>query len=207
MNIIEYLKRQHDEVRDVLDRIIAEDDDKESRTLLAQVSKTLRLHMQIEEKMVYPAASRAFEGDEDEEETVLESYEEHEVAKRCLVALEATAPTDRRFVIRAKVLKGILDKHMDEEEAELFPEMEDRIGQSGVERLGAEVEAKMPQLQAESAPKPAVRRAVRTAKVRAAVRSRATRAAQTKRRRAGARGATSRKAASRTSARSSRKRQ
>src|SRR5258708_18432384 len=107
MNIIEYLKRQHEEARDVLDRIIAEDDKKESRSLCNQVSKVLRLHMRIEEKMVYPSASRAFEGDEDEEETVLESYEEHVVATRCLEALERTQPSDKRFVIRARVLKGI----------------------------------------------------------------------------------------------------
>jgi iron-sulfur cluster repair protein YtfE (RIC family) len=207
MNIIEYLKRQHDEVRDELDRIIAEDDDKESRSLLDQMSKTLRLHMQIEEKMVYPAASQAFEGDDDEEETVLESYEEHEVAKRCLVALEGTAPTDRRFVIRAKVLKGILDKHMEEEESQLFPEIEDRLGQTGVDRLSAEVESKMPQLEAEAAPRRAERREVRTAKVRAAIRSRATRPTQTKRTRAGVRGAKTRAAQSRGGARTSRKRQ
>jgi hemerythrin-like domain-containing protein len=143
MNIIEYLKRQHEEARDVLDRIIAEDDKKESRSLLDQVSKVLRLHMQIEEKMVYPAASRAFEDDEDEEETVLESYEEHEVARQCLEALERTAPSDKRFAIRAKVLKGILDKHIEEEESELFPELENKLGQVGIEKLSEQVERKM----------------------------------------------------------------
>jgi iron-sulfur cluster repair protein YtfE (RIC family) len=201
MNIIDYLKGQHDELKDLLDRIIAEDDDKESRSLLDQVSKELRLHMQIEEKMVYPEASRVFEGDEDEEETVLESYEEHEVAKRCLVALEGTAPTDRRFIIRAKVLKGILDKHMEEEESGLFPELQDRLGSSRIESLGQEVERNMSQLEAESAPRREERRAARSAKVRAAIRSRTTRGSQTKRQRAGARGAKARTTQSRPSAR------
>ena len=191
MNIIEYLKRQHEEVRDLLDKIIAEEDKKEARSLLEQISKVLRLHMLIEEKMVYPAASRAFEGDEDEEEMVLESYEEHAVASRCLQALEVTPPGDKRFVIRAKVLKGILDKHMDEEESELFPELESKLGQPAIEKLSEQVERKMSQLEAEARPRTAKPRAVRVTRARAAVSARRARAleararrAQTKRRRA-----------------------
>jgi hemerythrin-like domain-containing protein len=206
MNIIEYLKGQHEEARDVLDRIIAEDDQKEAASLVDHVSRVLRLHMQIEEKMVYPAASRAFEGDQDEEETVLESYEEHEVAKRCLLALEGTPPQDKRFVIRAKVLKGLLDKHMDEEEDELFPELEAKLGQSGIERLSEEIERKMSQMEAESAPHPAKRRAVRTTRARATAGSRGSRAGETTRRRVRAQGTKSRGARSRASTRSSRKR-
>jgi len=181
MNIIEHLKRQHEEARDVLDRMIAEDDIDEARALVGQLSKVLRLHMQIEEKMVYPAASRAFEGDEDEEETVLESYEEHEVAKRCLAALEETSPDDRRFVIRAKVLKGILDKHIEEEESELFPELEGKLGPFGIESLGEQVDGEMSQMQAEATPQPAKPRVVRRA--RAAAVTRSSKAAQTKRKR------------------------
>ena len=190
MNIIEYLKRQHEEARDLLDKIIAEEDKKEARLLLEQISKVLRLHLLIEEKMVYPAASRAFEGDEDEEEIVLESYEEHAVANRCLQALEVTPPGDKRFVIRAKVLKGILDKHMDEEESELFPELESKLGQSGIDKLSELVERKMSQLEAEALPRAAKPRAVRVTRARATVRARRSgpskrgKAAQTKRRRA-----------------------
>ena len=63
MNIVELLKEQHAEAKELFERIIdAEDDPKEARTLLGQLSKALRLHMLIEEKMVYPAAARAFSG-------------------------------------------------------------------------------------------------------------------------------------------------
>jgi len=190
MHIIEYLKRQHEEVRDLLDKLIAEEDKKEARLLLEQTSKVLRLHMLIEEKIVYPAASRVFEGDEDEEEIVLESYEEHAVASRCLQALEITPPSDKRFVIRAKVLKGILDKHMAEEEGELFPELESKLGQPATEKLSEQVERKLSQLEAEARPRTAKPRAVRVTRARAAVSARRGRpskrakGAQTKRRRA-----------------------
>jgi hemerythrin-like domain-containing protein len=147
MNIIEYLTRQHEEVRDVLGRMIAEDDAHESRVLVAQLSRVLRLHLRIEEKIVYPAASKAFEGDDDEEESVLEAYEEHAVARRCLEALEATAPRDRRFIVRARVLKGILDKHFDEEENSLFPEFSGKIGPNALAGIGEQVERRLPELE------------------------------------------------------------
>lgn len=201
MNIIEYLKGQHEEARDVLDRIIAEDDKKESRVLCDHISKVLRLHMRIEEKLVYPAACRAFEGDEDEEETVLESYEEHAVAHRCLEALEGTQPSDKRFVIRAKVLKGILDKHLEEEENELFPELENTLGPSGLEKLSELVERKMPQMEAESAFGPGARPAARAKRSRAAAGSRTPRATKTTRRTVRARGAKARGTRSRPSSR------
>ena len=133
MNIIELLKQQHDQVKDVLDRIIAEDDKKECRTLVAQLGKAMRLHMQIEEKMVYPAAARAFQGDEDDEESVLEAYEEHAVSRQCLETLEKTPPTDKRFVVRAKVLKEIFEAHVEEEENDLLPELEGKLGQEGLD--------------------------------------------------------------------------
>ena len=139
MDIIELLKRQHEEVRDVLERIIAEDDAKESRLLLGQLSSALRLHMLIEEKVVYPAAARAFAGDEDDEETILESYEEHAVARRCLEVLEGTTPSDRRFVVRAKIAMEILEKHIEEEENEMFPRVK-RLKRLDLDAVGAEME-------------------------------------------------------------------
>jgi hemerythrin-like domain-containing protein len=149
MDVIERLKRQHEEVRDVLERIIAEDDGRESRVLLAQLSSSLRLHMSLEEKIVYPAGARAFAGDEDDEETILESYEEHAVARRCLEELEKTSPSDKRFVVRAKILKDIFEKHVEEEEGEMFPELEAKLGQDGIRKVGDVVERRQREIEGE----------------------------------------------------------
>ncbi len=150
MNIIDLLKQQHEEAKDLLDRIIAEPGDKECRTLGAQLGRALRLHMQIEEKVVYPTAARAFEGDEEDEEKVLEAWEEHALARQSLMTFESTAPSDQRFVVRAKVLKELLEKHIEEEESEFFPELESKMGDEALEKLGIQVERKLPQLEAEA---------------------------------------------------------
>ena len=114
----------------------------------------LLLHMQIEETIVYPAASRCFQGDL-RKPSVLQSFEEHELARQCLSALESTPPTDEHFVARAKVLKGLLREHIFEEENELFPSLATKLGQSGIDMLGDEVERQLSKVEAESAPRPA----------------------------------------------------
>jgi iron-sulfur cluster repair protein YtfE (RIC family) len=183
MNIIRFLKDQHDEVNDLLDKIVL-NDASEARSLLETMSRALRLHMRIEETILYPAARRCFEGDP-RKQLVPESYEEHEFAKQCLAALESTSATADRFVARAKVLRAILREHIVEEEGELFPLLATKLGQSGIEMLGDEVERHMSRLEAESAPRSAKRA---TTKPRA-TKSRGAKAAQTRRRRTAVRGA------------------
>jgi hemerythrin-like domain-containing protein len=183
MDVIELLKRQHEEVRDVLERMISEDDPRECRVLLGQLSPALRLHMSIEEKIVYPAATRAFAGDEDDEETILESYEEHAVTRRCLEVLEGTNPSDRRFVVRAKIVKDILEKHVQVEENEMFPELEAKLGQDGIRRLGDLVERRVDEIESETMR--GVRRVAGARRGRAVAR---TRAARSTRAASGARG-------------------
>jgi len=176
MDIIRFLKYQHEEAKAVLNEIIVQNDASESRSLLEKMSKMLRLHMQIEETIVYPAASRCFQGDL-RKPSVLQSFEEHHLARQCLSTLESTPPTDEHFVPRANVLKGVLREHIFEEENELFPSLVTKLGQSGIDMLGDEVERQLSKLEAESAPRPASPPATEPA----AVKSRSTKAAPTKR--------------------------
>lgn len=152
MDIIRFLTNQHQEARELLNEIIVQKDANGSSSLLEKISKMLLLHMQIEETIVYPAASRCFEGDPSKP-SVLLSFEEHGLARQCLSALESTPPTDERFVARAKVLKSVLREHIFEEENELFPSLATKLHQSGIEMLGAEVERQLSKLEAESAPR------------------------------------------------------
>jgi len=150
MNIIELLKQQHQEAKNLLEQIVEGDDKREQKALLGQVGQALRLHMQIEEKMVYPAAGRAFQGEEDKQK-VLEAFEEHAVARRTLETLERTPVTDKRFVVRAKVLKDLIEHHVEEEEGEMFPDMQKEMGGDALDKLGMQVERRMPQLEREAA--------------------------------------------------------
>jgi iron-sulfur cluster repair protein YtfE (RIC family) len=181
MNIIRFLKDQHDEVNALLDELIVGTERSDTHSMLEMMSKALRLHMLIEETIVYPVTSRCFEGDP-RKPSVLESYEAHAVAKQVLSALESTPSHDARFVARAKALKAILREHILDEESELFPALATKLGQSGIDMLGNEVEHQLSQLEAESAPRRAKRAATKPTK------SRTVKAARTKRPRAAGRG-------------------
>ena len=191
MNIIRFLKNQHQAVKDVLNEIIVRNDASESRSLLEKMSKMLRLHMQIEETIVYPAARLCFQGDR-MKPSVLQSFEEHELARQCLSTLEATPPTDEHFIARARVLRSILREHILEEESDLFPSLATKLTLSGIDMLGDKVEREMSKLEAESAPRPASPAATespatksRSAKLartrRPATKSRSAKLARTKR--------------------------
>jgi iron-sulfur cluster repair protein YtfE (RIC family) len=179
MNIIGFLRDQHREVRSLLDDIITRSDSLEHRRVLEKMSKSLRLHMLIEETILYPAASRCFEGNR-QKVTVLQSYEEHEVAKQALSLLESTSPNDEYFAARAGVLKGILREHVLEEESELFPSLATKLGQSGIDELGNELERQMVALEAKVSAPRATRKKTRVPKARSA------KIAPDRRRRAGA---------------------
>src|SRR4051812_8994356 len=158
MDIIRFLKDQHQEAKDLLNEIIDQKDASGSRSLLEKMSKVLLVHMQIEETIVYPTARQCFQGDV-RKPSVVQSFEEHELARQCLSALESTAPTDEHFLARAKVLKGLLREHIFEEENELFPSLSTKLGQAGIDMLGNEIERQLSKVEekveAESAPRPA----------------------------------------------------
>lgn len=155
MNVIELLKEQHREVKELFEKLIA-GERRQRRVVLPELAKALRLHVRLEEKFIYPAASRVFQGDAGRERILL-SYEEHGAAERALAALEATPPADKRFVARTKVLKMLVEEHIDDEETKVLPEIESRLQESGIERLSAQVERRLAQLRQEVAPQPATR--------------------------------------------------
>jgi hypothetical protein len=66
------------------------------------------------------------------------------------MAFESTQASDKRYVVRAKVLKELLEKHIEEEEKEFFPELEGKIGVDALEKLGAQLERKLPQIESEA---------------------------------------------------------
>ncbi|HEY3594736.1 MAG TPA: hemerythrin domain-containing protein [Polyangiaceae bacterium] len=157
MNVIDLLKKQHKEVKALLERIENDDDKKEAKALVAEVGKALRLHMLIEEKLVYPTAARAFAGNDEEEDEVLEAFEEHATARGALEVLERTPAKDKRLSVRAKVLRELLEHHIEEEEKEFFPDIEKELGDEAMEKLSAQAEKKIPQFEREASGKPAPR--------------------------------------------------
>ena len=96
----------------------------------------LEMHFQLEEKVFYPAVAREFKMMGDSEDLVLQSYEEHALAKMALQNVVKTPPTDKRFVARVRLLDLQLAHHIEDEETILFPKVERMMSTEQTEALG-----------------------------------------------------------------------
>jgi hemerythrin-like domain-containing protein len=114
------LKHQHQEVKELFKEL--ERGNGSSSKHLAKLADSLAAHMVIEQELFYPAVLKVKEG------LVLESYEEHAVARFALKRLMKTEPTDRTFKAKVTTLKEIIEHHVGEEEDDLFPKAEKALG-------------------------------------------------------------------------------
>jgi hemerythrin-like domain-containing protein len=142
MNAIALLAADHRDVEDIFARLedLLDDDSssKKKRELSQNLVRELSVHTAIEEAIFYPAVKRSIG---EAKELVLESLEQHDIAKRELDALESTSVTDERLKARIRVLKDLVMAHFEREENDLFPMVEQSFGVAQLEKLGDELEA------------------------------------------------------------------
>jgi len=115
--LFKMLKDDHEKVMDLFEEVEENASDvNHAQELFAQIQKELQVHMEGEEKFFYPA----LEQEEDAREQVLEAYEEHNVVKMILKQFGRQSPGDERWMAKVKVLKEIVEHHVQEEEKEMF---------------------------------------------------------------------------------------
>ncbi len=128
------LQSQHRKVEALLKKL--ESGRSEAGPLLEDLADNLAAHMAIEQELFYP---RVKEVDAD---LVNESYEEHSVAELALKRLLATDPEDDSFSARVTTLKELIEHHVEEEEQELFPSVEEQIDEDELAQLGKIMKAR-----------------------------------------------------------------
>lgn len=111
--IYDLLKLEHKDVKKLFKQIVETESYQEN--VYSQIKKALTLHMEGEEKLLYPR----LENDEETRSSILEAYEEHDVAKKVINDVEDSSDEDTK-VAKVKVLSDVVDHHVEEEEGELF---------------------------------------------------------------------------------------
>lgn len=142
MNAIELLKADHERVKAILTQLSESTDRgiKKRTELLAKLEMEITIHTQLEEQILYPAFKQA--GGKDEAEMYYEAKEEHRtVDSLVLPDLQSTDPSTPEFAGRVKVVKELLEHHIEEEESEMFPDAEKLLGKDTLEELGEQMEA------------------------------------------------------------------
>jgi hemerythrin-like domain-containing protein len=135
MKATDLLKQQHRTVEALFAKIEAGEPE-----ALKDLASALAAHMAIEHEFFYP------ESREIDEDAILEAFEEHAIAETALKRALATDPEDESFDARVKVLKELIEHHVEEEESELFPQVEKELGSEELETLGEEMEVRFEQV-------------------------------------------------------------
>jgi hypothetical protein len=134
MNAIELLREQHRDVEELFIQFEdAEDVDK--REVFNQIADKLAAHLAIEEKFFYPTVR-----ERQTEEDVEQAYDEHLEIKELLVDALRSAE-ELGFEGKVAALKGAVDNHVEEEESELFAEVEKLFTDEALEAIGERLEA------------------------------------------------------------------
>jgi hemerythrin-like domain-containing protein len=140
MDAITMLRDDHKAVKRLFRAFERLDDDDATgrRKLVDAMIRELSVHVYIEEQVFYPAVRAS---DEEAEDTILESLEEHHVVKWILSELEDLAPDNEHFKAKVTVLIESVQHHADEEESELFPSVRKTIGRKELVDMGKQLEA------------------------------------------------------------------
>jgi hemerythrin superfamily protein len=134
------LEQDHREVEDFFDEYEGLDDDEAKSKLATKICLALKVHTQIEEEIFYPAARKATKDDDLLDEATVE----HAGAKELISQIESMDVGDDLYDAKVKVLGEQIKHHVEEEEDELFPEVE--TAGMEIETLGKKLAARKSEL-------------------------------------------------------------
>jgi hypothetical protein len=129
-DVLDTLKEEHDEVQALLEKLSKSESARERKTLVAKVRAALIPHTKAEELVVYDAvlALKARDAQIDGNE----GYVEHSLADATLQQLDKLAANTPEFAATAKVLKELIDHHVEEEERNIWKQVKQNF--SGEQR-------------------------------------------------------------------------
>jgi hypothetical protein len=138
MNPFELLKKDHQKVASLMDRLekTTERGIKTREDLFKQIKEELDIHAQIEEAIFYPA----LQVETETEEITREAYEEHKLVKSLLSELESLPKDDEQWGAKFKVLKENVEHHVEEEEGEMFTKARKALDKEELDELGEQME-------------------------------------------------------------------
>lgn len=115
------LESDHRQVEQLLASLADAEEERERAELVGQLVAALSLHMQFEERYVYPL-TRQLIGEEEAQEANIE----HQLAREGLDKLESLLSAPGFGAAVAMVEAGI-GHHVEEEEGEMFPQLRDEV--------------------------------------------------------------------------------
>src|SRR5215213_953417 len=120
VSALDLLEEDHIQVDDLFEKYEQLDNAEEKKELALKICLALRVHAQIEEEIFYPAVRDAIENTDRLDEAIVE----HAAAKQLITEIEGMDAGDELYDAKVTVLNEQVLHHIEEEEDELFPEVE-----------------------------------------------------------------------------------
>jgi hypothetical protein len=136
-NIVEMLKADHKKVKELFEKFenLPSQQTREKRKVLREIFAELEIHTKLEEELVYTEVEGAAEH-------VAEAREEHHVVDLIIAEIKKVRSMDEKTDAKVKVLKEMVEHHINEEENEMLP----KLPQNDLEEIGAKVKVRKEEL-------------------------------------------------------------
>ena len=133
-NAVQMLKSDHAKVKQLFAQFeAAGEDEKRKGDIFKQIAQELKVHTTIEEEVFYPAVKKM------DGEMALEAVEEHNIVDWIIAQMKKLSPGDENYDAKFSTLKENVEHHIEEEEKEMFPEAEQKLG-SQITALGEKMQ-------------------------------------------------------------------
>jgi hemerythrin superfamily protein len=135
MDAITLLERDHREVEQLFETFAATEVEEERRSTAETIIKELSIHSEIEKLHLYPALRERVPGGEGLAD---HSLEEHQQVEELLAKAEGEldkAGNKGFFDLMERVRRNV-DEHVDEEETEIFPKLQEACTKAQLNELG-----------------------------------------------------------------------
>ena len=131
-NVIDVLMQQHREAEQMLTELKGTGG--ENVTLLETAGQDLRIHMKLEEELLYPFLR---ENIPNGKSLMAEANKEHAEAREAIQKCETSSGAAFESALQ-ELTEGVLH-HVEEEEGEIFPKMREHVDQAKLEQFGQQV--------------------------------------------------------------------
>lgn len=145
MDALALLEYQHRAFRKMLSRL---EHDAQPGPLFDRLADALAIHSELEERVLYPATAALRTADD-----LQEAYVAHEEVKRLLADLLEMSEDDESFVPGLKLLRDWIDRHVEDQEGELFQATRAAFDEEQLTQMARRMEALARSLDEEGSPR------------------------------------------------------
>jgi hemerythrin superfamily protein len=140
IDILDTLKMEHDEVKELLKSLSEAETAAQRRNLVLKIKTALVPHTKAEEKVVYDAVIAL--RDKDAQMDGHEGYLEHQWAAKTLQRLESiTNAASPEHKAAGKVLKELVEHHIKEEESSVWSDVKENFSEDDRKQMNVAFEA------------------------------------------------------------------